>query len=65
MSSRWEEYEDASLTDFERRVTRPGGRDYHALKALDNYERELQLRQRARDAALAARDHSAEEPTPL
>lgn len=41
MASRWDEYPEASLADYERRCSRPGARNYAALEALDNYQREL------------------------
>lgn len=41
MSSRWDEYPEASLADFERRCCRPGARNHVALDALNNYKAEL------------------------
>ena len=42
MTTRWDAYPEASLADFERRCSRPGARNYAAMEALDNYQRELE-----------------------
>ena len=41
MTTRWDEYPEASLADFERRCSRPGARNYAAMEALQNYQHEL------------------------
>lgn len=58
MSSRWDDFPEASLAGFEARCTRPGAYNYQALEALNNYEAELRSRRNAGREALTRRAYT-------